>query len=152
MAYGYNYGYNDATINGSTLTNTQIGATNATMAPLGTVNTGGAVQGVDVTAASAPGITQTGGTFFNNADGSFNTNNLQLMMGGVQMLGNLWNSYQQQKIAKEQLSLARDTFQTNLENNRQTYNTALEDRIRSRYNTEGRTTAEADSYLSEHSL
>lgn len=146
------YGYNDVTTNGSTLTNTQIGATNATMAPLGTVNTGGAVQGVDVTAASAPGTTQTGGTFFKNADGSFNTNNLQLSMGGIQMLGNLWNSYQQQKIAKEQLSLARNTFQTNLENNRTTYNTALEDRIRSRYNTEGRTTAEADSYLSKHSL
>ena len=146
------YGYNDVTTNGSALTNTQIGATNTTMAPLGTVNTGGAVQGVDVTAASAPGSTQTGGAFFKNADGSFNTNNLQLMMGGVQMLGNLWNSYQQQKIAKEQLSLARETFQTNLENNRTTYNTALEDRIRSRYNTEGRTTAEANSYLSEHNL
>jgi len=147
--------YNDATQNGSTLTNTQIGMNQAAMAPIGTQPVGGAVTGVDVTATSGVnpvGGTQGQGTFWRNGDGSFNTNNMQLVLGGVQMLGNLWNSYQQHKIAKEQLGLARETFETNLANNRQTYNTALEDRIRARHNTEGRASSETDAYLSEHSL
>ena len=151
---GSNYGlsFNDATQNGSSLSNTQIGVQQAAMAPLGTTgNLGGAVQGVDVTSAFAPG-TNTQGTFSKNADNTFNTDNIKLLLGGVQMLGSLWNSFQQNKIAKEQLSLARETFQTNLENNRKTYNSALEDRIRSRYVTEGRSSAEADAYLQSHNL
>lgn len=147
---------NDVTQNGSTLSNTQIG-TQAAMAPLGTTGStvGGGVQGANVTATSGVnpiGGAQQQGGFWRNGDGSLNTNNMQLVLGGVQMLGNLWNSYQQHKIAKEQLGLARETFETNLANNRQTYNTALEDRIRARHNTEGRGSGETDAYLSEHSL
>lgn len=149
--------YNNVTQNGSTLSNTQIGAQNAAMAPIGTASVGGGVQGANVTATSGTNPIGTGtgvnsGTFWRNGDGSFNTDNLQLVMGGVQMLGNLWNSFQQHKIAKEQLGLARETFETNLANNRQTYNTALEDRIRARHYTEGKSTADTESYLSEHSL
>jgi hypothetical protein len=77
---------------------------------------------------------------------------LNAVLGIVQTLGGLWNSFQQHKIAREQLSLARETFETNLANQTQTYNTALEDRIRSRYHTEGREAGAADDYLSEHSL
>ena len=145
-------GFNNATLNGSNLSSTQVGLQN-TMAPLSSsgMNVGGAVAGANVTAASAPGTTQQG-SFLKNADGSFNTNNLKTILGGIEMLGSIWNSFQQQKIAKEQLALARETFQTNLENNKKTYNTALEDRIRSRYVMEGRSSAEADSYLASHNL
>lgn len=149
-------GLNDATQNGSTLSTTQIGTQQAAMAPLGTQPVGGGVSGVDVTATSAVnpvagGSTGQGG-FFRNGDGSFNNGNLQLALGGIQTLGSLWNSYQQHKIAKQQIGLARETFQTNLENNRQTYNTALEDRIRARHHTEGRGSGETNAYLQEHSL
>lgn len=149
-------GLNDATTNGSQLSSMAIGTQQAAMAPLGTVSVGGAVQGVDVSATSGinpiTGGQKNQGSFFHNGDGSFNTGNLQLVMGGIQTLGSLWNSYQQHKIAKEQLGLARETFQTNLENNRQTYNTALEDRIRARHHTEGRGSGETNAYLQEHSL
>lgn len=149
-------GLNDITQNGSTLSSTQIGTQQTAMAPLSTSGvTGGGVQGIDVTASASPtvGINQTSqNSFFRNGDGSFNTGNLQLALGGIQALGSLWNSYQQQKLAKEQVSLARDTFQTNLENNTQTYNTALEDRIRARHHTEGRSSSETDAYLSENRL
>ncbi len=91
-------------------------------------------------------------TFMKDQYGNFNSENLGLALGGIQMLGNLWNSYQQQKVAKEQLGLAKRTFETNLANNRQTYNTALEDRIRSRHYTEGKSSAETDAYLSENRL
>lgn len=97
-------------------------------------------------------VPQTGvGQFFRNGDGSFNTGNLQLALGGIQTLGALWNSYQQNKLAKESLSLQRNAFETNLANQTQTYNTSLEDRIRARYATEGRS-EQADSYIAEHSL
>ncbi len=147
---------NDPTTNGSQLTGAQTGIQQAQMAPMQSgTGIGGGVQGANVTAGGtaiggAGGNGQ--GSFFKNGDGSFNTGNLQMVMGGIQTLGSLWNSYQQHKIAKEQIGLARETFQTNLANNTQTYNTALEDRIRSRHNTEGRGAAETESYLEENSL
>lgn len=79
-------------------------------------------------------------------------NNAGMVLSGVQALGSLWNSYQANKLAKEQVGLQREAFQTNLANQKQTYNTALEDRIRSRYNTEGRSSSEADQYINEHKL
>ncbi|ANJ20800.1 virion protein [Roseobacter phage RD-1410W1-01] len=78
--------------------------------------------------------------------------NVGMILGGVQALGNLWNSYQQNKLAKQQFAFQKEAFQTNLANQTQTYNTALEDRIRARYHTEGRSSGEADQYLEEHSL
>lgn len=79
-------------------------------------------------------------------------NNAGTVLSGVQALGSLWNSYQANKLAKEQIGLQREAFQTNLANQKKTYNTALEDRIRSRYNTEGRSSGEADAYVNQHKL
>ena len=141
-------GLNDATTNGSQLSSTAIGTQQAAMAPIGTQPVGGAVQGVDVTATSGVNpVGQNQGNFFRNGDGSFHTGNLQLVLGWIQTLGSLWNSYQQHKIG-----LARETFETNLRNNTQTYNTALEDNISARHNTEGRSAAETDAYLAENRL
>ena len=71
---------------------------------------------------------------------------------GIQTLGNLYMAYQQNKLAKESLKFQKDSYKTNLANQSQTYNTALEDRIRSRYNTEGKSSSEADQYLEKNSL
>ena len=152
------FDFNKATQNGSQLSSTAIGTQAAALGPLGTVGnqTNGSLVSDDVTAGTGVkpvgGVQPGGGGFFRNAKGGFNTDNIGLALGGIQTLGSLWNSYQQNKIAKEQLSLARKTFQTNLENNTQTYNTALEDRIRARHNTEGRSSQETDAYLSENRL
>lgn len=149
-------GLNDVTLNGSQLSGAQTGMAQTTGLSGANLNTGS--SGLTSTNVSAGGVNpvagtqQAGGSFFKNADGSFNPNNIGMVIGGVQALGSLWNSYQQHKIAKEQLSLQREAFQTNLANNTQTYNTALEDRIRARHNTEGRSSGETDAYLQEHSL
>lgn len=146
---------NDATTNGSQLSATQTGVANTGLSQTGTTGlAGGAVAGANVTAGGVNPIAGQNqqGSFFRNGDGSFNTNNIGMVIGGIQTLGSLWNSYQQHKIAKEQIGLQREAFRTNLENNTQTYNTALEDRIRARHNTEGRTSGETDAYISEHSL
>lgn len=131
------------------------------MAPLGTtgnmqqsavnaqINTPQAPQGV--TAGAAPpvaGGTPTGPAgpgFFQQGGGA------GMVLGGIQVLGNLWNSFQQNKIAKKSLNLQTRAFETNLKNTTQSYNTALEDRIRSRYNTEGRS-EQADSYIDRNKL
>lgn len=147
------YSINDPTVNGSSLSAQGIGAFNAANYPVSiSQGMGGGVQGANVTATSTVSPTTQGDSFFRNGDGSFNTNNIGLVFGGINMLGNLWNSYQQHKIAKEQLALARETFQTNLKNNTQTYNTALEDRIRARHFTEGKSASETDAYLNENKL
>lgn len=75
-----------------------------------------------------------------------------LILGGVQVLGNLWNSYQAHKLAKEQMSFAREQWNTNLANQTQTYNTALEDRIRGRYADGVRSESEVQGEIDRHSL
>lgn len=78
----------------------------------------------------------------------------QFALGAIQTLGSLWNSYQQNKIAKESIAFQKEAYQTNLANQEQSYNTELEDRINARYATEGRTNAAADaaSYVEKNKL
>lgn len=71
---------------------------------------------------------------------------------GIGAIGGLWGAIQQNKIAKQQLALSRDAFETNMRNSIQSYNTTLEDRIRARYAMEGRGSSEADAYLDDNRL
>ncbi len=147
--------FNSATTNGSQLSSTQTGLANTSLSNTGTTNIGGSVTGIDVSAGGVPQIgggQNSGGSFFKNSDGSFNSNNIGMIFGGLQSLGSLWNSYQQQKIAKEQIGLQREAFRTNLANNTQTYNTALEDRIRARASYSGQSEADTQSYLDKNKL
>jgi hypothetical protein len=72
-------------------------------------------------------------------------------MQGLQALGNLWGMIQQNKIAKAQLALQREAYETNMNNTIKTYNTALEDRINARYAMEGRQD-QAGGYMDRHRL
>ena len=106
-------------------------------------------------AATAP-VGNTAGTTYQGAaipgQGGGWQGGMGLALGGLQTVGSLWNAYQQQKIAKESLSFQKEAFNTNLKNSTQTYNTALEDRIRARHYTEGKSDNDTSSYLKEHSL
>ena len=73
------------------------------------------------------------------------------VMDGIGAIGGLWGAIQQNKIAKQQLALSREAYNTNMNNTIKTYNTALEDRIRARYVMEGRAD-QADGYIDEHKL
>jgi len=78
----------------------------------------------------------------------------QIGLGAISTLGSLWNSFQQNKIAKRSLALQERTFETNLRNQTTTYNTELRDRIENRYRSEGRENyqEQADSYVESNKL
>ena len=80
----------------------------------------------------------------------------QIGLGAISTLGSLWNSFQQNKIAKKSLALQERTFETNLANQTKTYNTELEDRIRNRYAGSGLTGDELEtqtqSYVDKNKL
>lgn len=145
------YGYTPV-MSGYTPQMTQAAVSQQAVGSSGGVGLNAAAGNAANAAVPNVNVSQTGvGQFFRNGDGSFNTGNVQLALGGIQTLGALWNSYQQNRLAKESLGLQREAFETNLANQTQTYNTSLEDRIRARYATEGRS-GQADGYIAEHSL
>lgn len=133
-------------------------AQNAAMAPL---QNQGVTPQVAVPQAST-GVTPTavgpsaggagtgigGGNFFSPGGG------FSMVLGGVQTLGNLWNSFQANKLAKKSFEFQKEAFYTNLENQEQSYNTELEDRIAARYATEGRAdvAGETTSYMEKNRL
>ena len=132
-----------------------------------TVNPGAAISGLNQTtntgltapATTTPGITapqvpgMTGGAAAPQTPGFFAQGGIgQFTLGAIQTLGSLWNSFQQNKMAKESMAFQKEAFATNLANQEQSYNTALEDRINARYVTEGKSQAEADSYIEKNRL
>lgn len=78
--------------------------------------------------------------------------NLQLGLGALQTVGGLWQAYSANKLAKESIGLQKRAYEENSANQKQSYNTALEDRIRSRYATEGKSDSQADSYIEKNRL
>lgn len=67
------------------------------------------------------------------SDFGWNMDTLNTGFKGLATLGNLWGAYQGNKLARKQLALSTDAYNTNLTNSIKSYNTQLEDRIRGRY-------------------
>lgn len=121
---------------------------------------GGALGAGGATGAAtgAPGIL--GGIFGGGSSGGISglLGSLGGGNGGGGLLGKLPSilggilGFGKNKLAKKTFEFQKDAFNANLANQTQTYNTGLEDRIRSRHNTEGRTGAFTESYLGQHRL
>jgi hypothetical protein len=75
-----------------------------------------------------------------------------LALSGLQTLGGLFNAFKAQKLARDQFNFTKDVTETNMANQIKSYNTALEDRGRSRAFTEGQSSEEAKSYIDKNSL
>jgi hypothetical protein len=82
----------------------------------------------------------------------FNLDTANLALGGLQSLGNLWQAWEANKLAKEQFKFQKGFSQTNLANSIQSYNTTLEDRTRSRAFTEGQSPEQAQMYIDKNRL
>ncbi len=77
---------------------------------------------------------------------------LQLGMGALNSFANLWQSWNASKLAKEQFKFAKEFANTNLNNQIQSYNTALSDRAGSRAVMEGRSPESAQAYVQANAM
>lgn len=99
------------------------------------------------------GNTGTDSTGWLGIDGlGANMDTLKIGIGGLATIGNLWNAFQSQKLAKQQFNYIRDVTDTNLANQIKSYNTTLEDRARSRGVMEGQDQSQVDSYIDKNRL
>jgi len=86
------------------------------------------------------------------ASGGLNWGNAGDIMTGLASLAGVWAAFQQNKIARDQLNFNKSSYNTNLANQTQTYNTALTDRISSRYVQEGKSKSDAQAYIDANKL
>lgn len=72
-------------------------------------------------------------------------------LGGLQTIGGLIGAFGSLNLANKQYGLQKRMAETNLTNSVQAYNTALEDKARSRAVMEGQSEAERDEYIRRNS-
>lgn len=82
----------------------------------------------------------------------FNLDTAKLALGGLQTIGSLWQAWEANKLAREQMKFSKDFATTNLANQIQSYNTTLEDRIRARGITEGQSAEATQAYIDRNRL
>lgn len=92
------------------------------------------------------------GNGYSNFKMGWNAPTLQMGIQGIGTIGNLWGAWQSNKLAKNQLNFTKMITNTNLNNQIKSYNTALEDRSRSRAKVEGQSSAEAQDYVDRNRL
>lgn len=81
-----------------------------------------------------------------------NVPTFQLGLGAIGSLANIYGGFQANKLAKDQLNFTKSVTNTNLNNQIKSYNTALEDRARSRATAENRDQSTADAYIAANKL
>lgn len=91
-----------------------------------------------------------GGSADNGLGLNFGTGKLAL--SGLASLGNLYGAFQANNLAKDQLKFTKDVANTNLNNQIQSYNTALSDRATARGVAQGDDPASVQSYIDKNRL
>lgn len=81
-----------------------------------------------------------------------NWDNAENIMKGVGMLGSIYFGIQKNKLAKEALAYKKKAYSENMDFQKQSYNTALEDRIRSRASFTGQGDGYVSKYLDKNRL
>jgi hypothetical protein len=84
--------------------------------------------------------------------GGMNLDGIGGIMDGIGGIAEIYTALQSIGVAKDNLQFQKDSYNTNLGNQTKTYNTNLEDRTRAQYRTEGKTSADVDSYLQKNRL
>ena len=93
---------------------------------------------------------QTGG--YNPLEIGYNIPTLQLGMQGLGTLGNLWGTFQSNKLARDSFNFQKDFAQKNLANSIKSYNTALTDRATSRGFVQGDSKDKTQQYINDNKL
>ena len=113
---------------------------------IGSSATIGSPQGFNISPLGLGGEGSNGFMNFLGSDG-FKTG-----VSALQTVAGLYNAYNSNKMAKQQLRFSRNFANANLANQTQSYNTALSDRARSRGVMEGQNQAQVDSYIAANRL
>lgn len=100
-----------------------------------------------ISAVSVPGVNTSLGSGL-----GLNLGTANLALSGLGTIGSLISGFGALDLANKQYKYQKALSNANLTNQIDSYNNSLEDKIRSRYVTEGKSSADADSYLSSHSL
>lgn len=79
----------------------------------------------------------------------FNANTFGNVMGGLNSLGQLWGSFQANKLAKDQWKTQKSVLNTNMMNQIGAYNNQLRDKLDTRATMEGRSQESADKQYEE---
>lgn len=98
------------------------------------------------------GFSSAAGGMGGGMGGLMSLDGLKLIGGGISTIGNLWNAFQAQKLARETFNFQKQFANKNLANQIKSYNTALEDRINARSFTEGRDQEYTDEYIAKNRL
>ena len=102
--------------------------------------------GMDI---ALPDLSGSGGNGFMNFLGSDGFKN---GLGAAQTAAGLWNAYNSNKLAKQQFRFTKNFANANLANQTQSYNTALNDRARTRGFMEGQSQSQIDQYIANNRL
>ena len=93
---------------------------------------------------------QAGG--YNPLEIGYNIPTLQLGMQGLGAMGNLWGTFQSNKLAKDALNFQKGMAEKNYANQIKSYNTALTDRATTRGFVQGDSTEMTRQYISDNKL
>lgn len=80
-----------------------------------------------------------------------NIGTANLGLAGLQTIANIWSAFKAASLAKKQFNFTKDVTETNLTNQIRSFNTALEDRARSRGVVEGQTAQQVQDYIDRNS-
>jgi hypothetical protein len=97
--------------------------------------------------ALSPNAGMPAGATPNTSGLGMNIGTANLALSGLNTIGGLWAAFEARKAAQQQFNYTRSVTNTNLANSIKSYNTALEDRARSRGFTEGQSQQQIDAYV-----
>ena len=100
------------------------------------------------TATSGNWITNT----FMDKDGGLNMGNLGTLFDGLKSVFGIWGGLQQLGMAKDAFNFEKEAYIENRDNQKQSYNSTLEDRQRARAAFAGESEAETQRYVDKHKL
>ena len=93
---------------------------------------------------------QTGG--YSPLEFGMNIPTAQLGLTGLSTLGNLWGSFQSNKLAKDSFNFQKGMVEKNYANQIKSYNTALTDRATTRGFVQGDSTEMTQQYINDNKL
>lgn len=117
---------------------------------LSALNTGQSNTGATVNPVQT---TNTGGMFSSGLDWlGDNSQGLGSLLQGIGALGSMFQTNQQLGLAKDNLNLQKDSYNTNLNNQITSYNTSLEDKIRGRNTASDTSESAIQDYVNKNKM